>query len=239
MNAMAWKEDQLKRGITFGICILLVFNSLVFAEELDESARAVRKQVREDSIRLEIKAECVIVGPPADNQQKEIRGYGKNEVSSLAERTKAGLLNRLSGGDLAGMRSYVSQFFPKASSIPSVPLSGGRLLDVEGVNKYFGDVAYFLYKLESLKISLNLAVESKPTRALFRIAATGGGQPRETHTNSAVANLYRGYYVYEIIKDGFKPIKAPLNLVDEEGTTLDCILSPINQPDGPYPCKMK
>ncbi|HEU4796560.1 MAG TPA: hypothetical protein VFT02_13075, partial [Pyrinomonadaceae bacterium] len=66
-----------------------------------------------------------------------------------------------------------------------------------------------------------------------------GGPHRTTSTNNIIDNVYRGFYRYKVSKGGFKQIEESLNLVDSDGRQLDCFLNPLNDQDGPRPCKLR
>jgi hypothetical protein len=88
------------------------------------------------------------------------------------------------------------------------------------------------------RLAVDLHVTSDPHTARFEIVA-GESEPRHTTTDSDITNLYRGYYHYKIEKANYKTVKGPLNLIDEEGNSIHCILHEVNNAEGPYPCIIK
>jgi hypothetical protein len=61
-----------------------------------------------------------------------------------------------------------------------------------------------------------------------------------TYTDNPVKGIYRGLYIYKITPSKrYQPIEEPLNLVDEDFSLLECLLTPQGSRDKPLPCAKK
>jgi hypothetical protein len=87
------------------------------------------------------------------------------------------------------------------------------------------------------KLTLDLSVKSGQSPAKFEIWAEGGSI-RSTGIDGVITTIYRGLYFYRVTKMGFKEINGTLNLIDEKGTVLKCVLYEVRTIDGPYPCTL-
>ena len=169
-------------------------------------------------------------------------GYALSDVAKSVETHKEGLVAQLSGdanGDeLAGMRSYVVEFYPKPQFSACGSAEPGPIAEKTQVEAYVEELREFVGKLNNVINNIViLRVVSVPTGAKFVIGASGGGQEREISTNDEVKNLRRGYYLYRVTKNGFKKIETRLNLVDEDVKGLECILRREGDRDDAVPCK--
>jgi hypothetical protein len=165
--------------------------------------------------------------------------YDAQEVRASFAAAQSELLERFGTEEMAGMRSYVVSFFP-TPSLQTVTFEGQTFVTRGSTVQAQAQVEAFLGKLAVLQnLAVDLHVGSLPSEASFRIEPAGGGRGRSTMTDSALENLYRGYYRYTVEKAGFKTIQENLDLVDQNGGKLRCKLFPADGAEGPLPCALK
>ena len=91
------------------------------------------------------------------------------------------------------MASYVDDVFPKADDIPLIetPSHPEGIVDqtvVENVTKLADEIMRRLGSLSSL--TLDLKVESEPSKAVFTIRSRSGTYSQATRTDSTFSKIY-------------------------------------------------
>jgi hypothetical protein len=176
-------------------------------------------------------------------------GFPKAAVVRSIESNKAQLITDLEGEELAGLRAYVRVKYPPATELVVFrsPTFGSELVEPyskeDVVSKALGFISDTRAKLTNSqrrgKETINLDCKSEPTEAKFELVAEGG-TVREGTSDSTLSNVYRGLYTYKVTKAGYKTIQEHLiDLVNEDGTSLECRLHRDDTTDGPYPCSLR
>lgn len=241
---------MLDRKAALVVCIFFLATPSAFTQvqkdtlltRVHETAKSVSEQIQEARKAIRYFEDDL-------SELNRCSGYSTADVDRTLDKAKEQVLDGLSGDELAPLRSYVKEFYPPSISMSppdSCVISGGygKAIKVaakgELVSEAFRRIYSLLDKLSSLKrIAVDFTVASNPTGASFRITPSAGGQGRFVVTDSTIRNLYRGYYVYEVKKDGFKTVTASLNLVDEEPSKLACSLHRVESSEGPNPCRIE
>lgn len=157
--------------------------------------------------------------------------------------SKSELLRQLQEPQYDGMRAYIDKFYLTTESIMTftAPSHPRPLILRNTKEDVFHNMYAFLDKIEKvskLRYCIDLRVVSFPSAASVELSA-GGAKKGEATTEKVFSNVYRGYYDYVIQKPGYKTVSGAINLVDEEGTLLECTLHRNNDKDGPLRCSLK
>jgi hypothetical protein len=227
--------------------------NLILGNDLKRVVRGVREKIQADERQLESKEVPEnIVGEsfPVGQKLKIARSFissasvafDAQKVVRIVDSSRELLLEQLPQAEFAGLRAYLKQFYPRISptDILKVPSSPKPIISLRTKERVFQGMYDIISRVEfvSNNLSVNLDVKSDPTQAAVEIWPEVGGK-RATTTESTFQNLYRGLYYYRVTKAGFKPIERTINLVDEDGRSLECKLYGIEDKDGPYPCSLK
>lgn len=190
--------------------------------------------------------------------------YAARPAAKCLADQKATIVTRLSDDklpELAGFRSYAEAFFPiltddmiRANAVatespePLIPaplvfdlferadnvLSRLRLLVGDAIDPLGAPKPLLRFSL-----TLNLRVLTLPQGAEVAIQPAYGGQKHTTTSDAVFSNIYRGLYEYSVTRTGFKPIKGPLNLVDDSRGILECTLHATGDAQDATPCVRK
>jgi hypothetical protein len=173
-----------------------------------------------------------------------VQGYDAKKVNEAVLRNKSDLIAGLNNEEYAGLRAYVTRYFPLSESpltLQTTRNSEASLIKISNMvagyptemqeaiispttlDKVVERVMSFYSKLNNNKKAIDLEISSMPVGATVTLT-TAGGKGRTIDTNSRITNIFRGLYNYTIHKEGFKTIKREINLVDERGTKLECSL---------------
>jgi hypothetical protein len=178
------------------------------------------------------------------SQDPQKVGFDATQVAQFFDQSKSRLLQQLSGEDLAALRAYINKYYPETEMKHlTSPYYRYALVSRADVEFAFLEVRMFIERLkqyfaERSKVLVNLAISSEPDNATF-VMWPDGGNKRETTTNSVMANISRGLYIYKVTKPGHKDIVSTIDLVRESGTSLRCTFNKNNDKDGPHPCQVK
>jgi hypothetical protein len=176
-------------------------------------------------------------------------GFVKADLIRGIESNKADLIASLAGLELAGLRAYVRVKYPAATNLVVFRSAGADYDLVEPYSKedVISQVLAFISDTRAKltnpqrkgKVAINLDCKSEPTEARFQLVAEGG-TVREGVSDSTLSNVYRGLYTYKVTKAGYKTVQDyAIDLVNEDGTSLECRLHRDDTTDGPYPCSLK
>jgi hypothetical protein len=170
-----------------------------------------------------------------------ISGYDPGPVRITAEAARKQLLDQLTSEELAPLRAYVEAGFPDPEKeLKILHLRGTNLATEKSTQDVFEKILQILTRLkqlESLMIELRLAVT--PGEALIELWPAALPEQKTPAKAGDLVPLYRGLYQYRVVKNGYKVIESTLDLVDRDGSTLECRLYLLNDPDGPYPCSFR
>ena len=220
----------------------------------EQQADLIRLRQITEKAEVEVNASFSAVKPttiiPRDDPKAIVKAYEPQDIIDLAMREKDKLVAALSGARFAALRAYTEKFYP----IPEDPLRASHLIppfdwveDSKG-KVYFNTLSFshlksisFIRDLASLATpgqnAVDVTIDSEPQMADFVMSAKGGN-PLATTTNNVLRNVYRGLYTYKLSKPGYKPIEAPLDLVDG-GSKLKCTMNKTTDSDGPHACKQQ
>lgn len=162
-----------------------------------------------------------------------VQGFKAAEVIQGVNQGKEQLLNELAGDQLASLRLYIETFYPVAllANLETNNSKFGPLVTPNSERRAFNKASSFIAGLRSKfggfgaqdsDLSVDLNVTSEPDQALLQLVA--GSETRETRTNNAMPNVFRGLYDYTIKKNGFKTGAGKINLIDGEGHLIQCTL---------------
>lgn len=178
-------------------------------------------------------------------EENGIAGGGSYMPYDTAQQLWTAARNRvlapLNSAEMAPLREYVIANFPPFSvERQNLALHAGvfggyySITDVlQKVNDLLAKI-YHLLKAKGLR--LQVTVESNPSEALFTLTSSAG-LPIGKKSTKDTMTLVRGQYSYAVAKTGFKPILAPLNLVDESPARLICQLVAETEKAAALPCK--
>lgn len=173
------------------------------------------------------------------------RGQEFVEASAVRDAllaSKFALVDQLAMDEYAGLRAYAERFYPTEPPLDTVHWGPNRVpvTSTEDATYAFAGANAFLGRLaEAGSRAMDLRVTSAPAQAAFRIEAEGGGSVRATATDDDLKNLYRGLYTYTVTRNGYKTVKAPLNLIDEDGRVLVCRLVKATDAADATPCRLQ
>jgi hypothetical protein len=100
---------------------------------------------------------------------------------------------------------------------------------IAGLRSKFGG-----FGAQDSDLSVDLKVTSEPDQALLSLVA--GRENRQTRSNNTMPNVFRGLYEYTIKKNGFKTGAGQINLIDDDGLSIQCTLVKLNDADDSF-CK--
>ncbi len=173
----------------------------------------------------------------------EVSGYRLADISTFSITFKKRLISAADAPELAGIRDYINRAYPSTPEATFVGKKYGRMISIELAQKFFSEIANLMSSLMTVapRIIVTLEVHTTPAGARVQLFTFDGTLIRETTSNSRFTNLFRGLYNYRVEKDNFKTIVngAPLNLVDEDGTILDCALVGHQNRQAPLPCSLR
>jgi len=175
------------------------------------------------------------------SRQSIVSGYLFNDVIKAIDKGKTDLIDSLAGEELAGYRAHVKKFYPKPK-LEFVGFSIERpLVSVESSNETFRRIERYIEKIDASAASpvIDLMINSTPTTGYFEMWVEGESSTRSLTTNNPMKNISRGYYSYRLTKADHKEVKGTLNLIDEDGTELNCIMNKTDDREGPYPCSLR
>ena len=239
MRKLAGSLFQSLAAVAIAVC---VSNEPCYGQSAEQKLGAeiarIEQELRQRSSQL-----TEIEAPPDHIQTpfgvfisgSDKRGYRADDVARATSSVKYSLIASLDTPELAGMRSYVEEFFPTAK-VEIMSTEAGVLATTQSSKRSIDTVLGFLDRLSRSKLSLNFAVGSSPEGAVFRMVPSGGGLTSEATTNGILVNQYRGYYRYEVTKAGYKKVQGFLNLVDTDLHKLECNLYSLESTDDPAPC---
>jgi hypothetical protein len=175
------------------------------------------------------------------SQQSILSGYLFQDVISGIDKGKTVLIDSLGGSELAGYRAHVRQFYPK----PKLEFVGYSLqkplVTVESANESFARAEKYIGKIEASAASpvIDLMINSTPTTSYFEMWVDGELSGRNLTTNNPMKNIARGYYSYRVTKADHKIIEFKLDLINGDGTELNCTMNKSDDREGPYPCSLR
>jgi len=175
------------------------------------------------------------------SRQSIVSGYLFDDVMKAIDKGRTDLINSLSGEELAGYRAHVKKFYPKAK-LEFVGFSIERpLVSVESSNESFRRVERYIEKIDASTASpvIDLMIKSTPATGHFEMWVDGESSGRSLTTNNPMKNISRGYYSYRLTKADYKEVNGTLNLIDDDGTELNCIMNKTDDREGPYPCSLR
>jgi hypothetical protein len=110
----------------------------------------------------------------------------------------------------------------------------------ESVAASFAEAERYIARISAVAAEsvLDLEVKTTEPRATCQLFA-GRTKKREIITTDTTENLPRGLYTYTVTKDGFKTIEGEIDLVDDDGTVLDCVMFKVTDAGGPDKCQLK
>jgi len=120
------------------------------------------------------------------------------------------------------------------------PDSGIEYASIDSTKKLYSRATAFIAKIRLVvdRGPVNITVVSIPNEARIELSTQRGDTTAKT-TISEFPNLYRGLYNYKVTREGYKTIVGDLNLVDEDGTLLECKLYEVGEKEDPNPCTLK
>ena len=197
-------------------------------EAAESSFREARSQIRPVEVRF-----------PAGS----LSGYDPGGVELAAAATKRELLDHLGSEDLAALRAWIEGKYPDpGDSLKVISLRGEKLATKDSTDAVFDWITGLLARLkriESLEIRLKLAVTPGEARVELWPAALPADKHKKIYRADDAPTVYLGLYQYRVAKDGYWDIGGDLDLVETEGDTLECRLSPRTGPDAHLPCSLK
>jgi|GEM_PF-4086227 len=151
------------------------------------------------------------------------RYYSSAALLLLAGEVKEDLAKAALDLDLFAISDYVAAKFSAAGSALK-PQDG--LVSEEVGRKFIDEVGAAISKVQKTAaiVAVDLDVSSKPIGAEVRLI-TRSGHFRSVITDGPMPNVYRGLYTYHIEHEGAKPGDGDIDLVDDDGTLLHCVLS--------------
>jgi hypothetical protein len=222
---------------------------------LDEITTAARNAERllslQDLKRVDnIEPQILKQFPPTQPE----RGSGFYNFSSVQDMLTTArqtlekpLLDRL---PLVPLRDYIQRFYPNLAPQAVPPVgpaggAGGRASSTSFVTEEAATSAVTRARgvtnaIRSMSsLSLDVSVRTTPAQqAVIKLQARDGTRYSGT-SDTDFKGVYRGLYVYTVSKDGMKTITDDLNLVVDSRRVMECTLSAVDMPGGPYPCNRK
>lgn len=216
----------------------------------DADTARLKKALSDAALRLKSGKEglrTVYVRNPK-SQQGIISGIYVTEAAVQVEAGKEALLLGLDSQNLEALKAHVEKFYPRTRldvvAIDSRKIHGNielvAVASEESVAASFAAAERYIAKISAVAAEpvLDLEVKTTEPRATCQLFA-GRTKKREVITTDVTKNLARGYYTYTITKEGFKTIQGDLDLVEDDGTVLDCVMYEATDARGPDKCQLK
>jgi hypothetical protein len=250
------------RGMTLaGISVLLCLAALTTscqrspqgnsdAQTEDVDAARVKRAADDASSRLRSgwNGLATVYVRSHDEKLEAITGVYVDDATAQLEAGKQALLSGLEGSGFDALRAHVERFYPRPHFVlvgfePQPVYEHAELRPVAGkesVYRSFAAAEAYITKIEAVASGpvLDLTVKSTQERSTCKLFA-GGRQKREVSTDDTTKNLARGYYTYTVTKGGYKQIEGDLDLVNDDGTLLDCVMYESTDTRGPDKCQFK
>ena len=169
-------------------------------------------------------------------------GYYESEVYRALERGKETLIDSLDDEGLAGYRAHVEKFYPVHPELSFVGIKKDKtLITLDSAETAFKNASEYIKKIEDSAAQpiVNFTVVSQPSTARFEMWVRGSQRRRELTTSNPLKNVPRGFYLYRVTKAGHKTIEGELDLIDGDGSELQCLLNITGDNQGPNPCSFR
>lgn len=250
LSRMQLKQAQWLTGMC--VLLLVVFPSRVYCQTADVSLSAITEAAARAADRLTIQALRRASDPQLLTKRPDQSGrapgvqlaaYEFDSLETLLNSARKILEEPIQRPQLAGLRAFVSRFYPDTKEMKSRRVQGIPIDIIEtgvaesAVTRARG-VAESIRKMSSVVVDLSVTTVPQQ-QAVVKLEPEGGGAGHTGTADTQFKNVYRGLYVYNVSKQGMKTITRSINLVDDSRPILECRLIPESQPDGPYPCNRK
>jgi hypothetical protein len=216
----------------------------------DADTARLKKAICDASSRLKLEKEGLktIYVHNQNSQQSLISGVYFKDATARVESGKETLMAGLDSPNLEALKAHVKKFYPRPRldviafdsrhDHGSVELIA--VVSEESVGEAFAAAEKYIATINAVAVNsvLDLEVRSTETLATCKLFVSAR-QRREVTTNDTTKNLPRGYYTYTVTKNGYKTATGELDLVDDDGTLLDCTMFKEADSNGPSKCQLK
>lgn len=179
-----------------------------------------------------------------------------SDIPGRIRQCKDVLLSALPNDDeLVPLHDYFKAFYPTAGEalrlLPDQPMGHQRAVGFRMIglqrdtlsDRVFEAIAKWVtarldYSTPTHPIMFDLVIESSPGGAQFTLRRTDDRHILTIDTKNPIPGVFVGHYKYVVEREGYKPHKGELNLVDWKYTHkgVMCVLTPLKAPRAPSDC---
>jgi len=177
---------------------------------------------------------------------KQVQGFKSDEVKSIIDQARQGLLESLAGGELAGLRVWAMRQFPDSDSLETIKvrtLQGARLTAagetrnashsalqtsplslLPAVNALIDKARDVISGTRKHSGPIRLRVISNPQQGANIELQAPGGKRYATSTNSFIQDFFPGTYDFTVTRDGSVTIRHFKVDLGFGNSVIDCPL---------------